>query len=516
MTAGLATAASGRELVPGDPEEVEALAARLAVLGDGLSEAAARLVDLDDGDWQGPASEAFGRAMGDQPERYARAGQAFATATVALCRFADVLRDAQADADRALEWWGEAELATGSWQRAWHSYDAEVARRQASADPAVVAGGVDLARPSSVDPGAEWRDRAVSMAGAASARVDDEARSTAAALAEAEQGAPDQPGFWSSLWGGIGEFAGGLWASTGGAVLESVGAALDDPGGFVSDFRETLYDHLAFWNRDSFRHTWAETGKDLVAWDDWVAGNPARALGRITGTVVLGLGAGKVVLRLLRGRGRADGASKKPSQRTPEQNRQHVERFDDAPAYERIHRTKKSDRHILGGEGHGNGGHRAGTGFPDKTEFPDDWSDQRILDAVDRATQNPVDRWGRRDFSNGNTNFNYPGRADGLKITVVVDQNGRVVTAAPNPGQPGVYRNPVEPKTPPDGASRPVWTRQDGTGADGYWTWKGPGGDPLYTDRGGWPLPLDDNGVPVPPQIPALPPPPIPPAGSEG
>ena len=510
MTAGVATAASGRELVPGDPDEVEALGARLAVLGDGMSEAAARLVDLDDGDWQGAASEAFRRTLGDQPHRYARAGALFMAATVAQRRFADVLREAQADADRAIELCREAETATASWQSAWSSCDAEVARRQSSTDPAVVASSADVARPSAADPGAEGRDRAISMANAAIARVDDEAGATAAVLAEAEEGAPDSPSFWSSVWGGVGDFAGGLWDSTGGAFFETVGAALEDFDGFVGDVWDNFYDHVGVWNWDTFRHTWQETGKDLVAWDDWAAGNPLRAIGRIVGNVVLGLGVGRVVLRLLRRRG-GKGDGDKPAERTPEQNRQDRQRFDDAPGYDQIHRTAGSDTHILSGKGHGNGGHRAGTGFPGKTEFPDGWSDQRILDAVDGAAQNPVDDWQRRDFSNGNTNFDYPGEVDGVRVTVVIDQNGRVVSAFPEQGQPGIYENPRAPTAPPE-ASRPVWTREDAaTGADGYWTWKGPEGRPLHTDRNGQPLQLGDEGQPVPPPDLIAPPPTFPP-----
>ncbi len=274
MTADLGTAASGRELIPGDPDEVEALAARLAALGEGLSEAAARLVDLDDGGWRGPAAEAFRATLGDQPQRYAVAGEAFADATAALRRYAGVVSDAQAEAQRALQWWQEAEAATAGWERAWALHDAE------------------------------WRQRTLSTLDAASAAVDDEAAIAAAALAAAEEGAPDEPGFRSRLWAGLSGFAGGLWASTGGAVVEIVGAVLDDPGGFVSDAWDNAVDHLNVFDWDTFADTWAETGKDLVAWDDWAAGNPARALGRIAGNVLLGAGAGKIVTRLLRRRGR--------------------------------------------------------------------------------------------------------------------------------------------------------------------------------------------------------------------
>ncbi|MBW3612052.1 MAG: EndoU domain-containing protein, partial [Actinobacteria bacterium] len=414
MSATLATAASGRELIPGDPDEVEALAARLAALGEGLSEAAARLVDLDDGGWRGPAAEAFRATLGDQPQRYAVAGEAFAAATVALRRYAGVVSDAQAEGDRAIEWWREGEAATGAWERAWSSHDAEVARRRASTELAIVAGAADLLRPSLVDPGAEWRQRALSTLDAATAAVDHEAAATATALAAAEQGAPSEPSFWSRLWAGLSGFADGLWASTGGAGLEIVGAVLDDPGGFVSDAWDNAVDHLNVFDWDTFADTWAETGKDLVAWDDWAAGNPARALGRIAGNVVMGAGTGKVALRLLRGRkhqggGRPSRDVREAIERTPEENRRLIERFDDAPAYERIFRDDRSDRHILGGEGKGKGGHRARTGRPGKHEFPEAWSDQRILDAVDTAAQNPVREWRRKDFPNGNTNFSYVG-----------------------------------------------------------------------------------------------------------
>ncbi len=87
-------------------------------------------------------------------------------------------------------------------------------------------------------------------------------------------------------------------------MVEIVGAVLDDPGGFVSDAWDNAVDHLNVFDWDTFADTWAETGKDLVAWDDWAAGNPARALGRIAGNVLLGAGAGKIVTRLLRRRGR--------------------------------------------------------------------------------------------------------------------------------------------------------------------------------------------------------------------
>ncbi len=92
--------------------------------------------------------------------------------------------------------------------------------------------------------------------------------------------------------------------------------------------------------------------------------------------------------------------------------------------------------HILNGDNTG-GGHRAGTGRPGKSEFPDTWSDGKILDEISKVAKNGIiDR-----------NAGRPGEVikvgvvDGVEIEVVVKQDGFVMSVWPVSG-PGVVVNP--------------------------------------------------------------------------
>jgi hypothetical protein len=90
-------------------------------------------------------------------------------------------------------------------------------------------------------------------------------------------------------------------------------------------------------------------------------------------------------------------------------------------------------KHILDGDKTG-GGHRAGTGNPGKSEFPSSWSDDKIKGEVSDVATDPSSsrapgRGGREIVS---------GTRDGIDIEVVVDPNGRIITAYPT----NVPRNP--------------------------------------------------------------------------
>ncbi|MCA1673923.1 MAG: EndoU domain-containing protein, partial [Actinobacteria bacterium] len=164
-------------------------------------------------------------------------------------------------------------------------------------------------------------------------------------------------------------------------------------------------------------------------------------------------------------------------------------------------------RHILGGDGRSNGGHRPGTGYPGKTEFPDGWTDDRILDTVDDAAQNPVSAMTERrtptsaKHPQGRAQYSYVGEANGLQVRIVLDDQGRVASAHPLEGQPGTFTNPdLPPGLTPD--KRPVYIRPDGkTGNPGHWTYKKPDGSPAYVGESGQPMrrPRDSPPVPVPP-----------------
>ncbi|MEJ6395811.1 EndoU domain-containing protein [Gymnodinialimonas sp. 2305UL16-5] len=97
-------------------------------------------------------------------------------------------------------------------------------------------------------------------------------------------------------------------------------------------------------------------------------------------------------------------------------------------------------RHTLDGDP-GNirgGGHRYGTGRPRKTEFPESWTDQKILDAIrDIATGTDVALEGSREPGQ----VYIEGFVDGVEIRVVVSPEGHVLSAYPLEG-PLVVRNP--------------------------------------------------------------------------
>ena len=86
--------------------------------------------------------------------------------------------------------------------------------------------------------------------------------------------------------------------------------------------------------------------------------------------------------------------------------------------------------HILDGEvrpdGSYSGGHRPGTGYPGKSEFPKGWSDERILHEISDVATDPA---AVRTLQGPNTQI-VTGTRGGVEIKVVV-RNGRIVTGYP-------------------------------------------------------------------------------------
>jgi hypothetical protein len=484
----LAIARSGRDLLPGDPEVLDGLVAQFGALGTGLADAVSQLGRLDAGAWIGPAADAFGRLIADEPARYGRAAESFATAAAAVRAYADALRRAQTAADRAIAEWQEAESRSTDWRAARQS------------DPTLTA-----------DPGDAGRHAAERLILAARVDLDAEAQALAAILNRAGEDAPDGPGLWGSLWEGFSDFWEGAWDATLGGLVALI-ADLDDPLALIDDAWDNLYDHFAAWNWSAFLETWEDDFQDFVAWEEWDRGDWERALGSIAGEVALILataGIGRVALRILRRRhdipgdadGDGDGTGGGSDRLTPDQARQRHPVPASVGSYERIHRTAGSDRHILGGDGYSNGGHRAGTGFPENTEFPEGWSDQQILDTVDQAVQNPEQAWQMRETDGRRIQYSTIGEANGLRVRIAISDQGRIVSAYPLEGQPGVYINPASPPSPP-GGSRPIWTREAPDGwLDGYWTWRTASGTPVFTDGSGQLLLLDARGRPILPTV---------------
>jgi hypothetical protein len=93
-------------------------------------------------------------------------------------------------------------------------------------------------------------------------------------------------------------------------------------------------------------------------------------------------------------------------------------------------------RHVLDGDATG-GGHRHGTGSPGKTEFPANWDDDKINDAINAVAREPDtvhQQWNGR--------WNATGEVDQVKLTVIIKPAGDIWTAWPDENSPGVVRNP--------------------------------------------------------------------------
>lgn len=81
--------------------------------------------------------------------------------------------------------------------------------------------------------------------------------------------------------------------------------------------------------------------------------------------------------------------------------------------------------HILEGDATG-GGHRHGGGSPGKSEFPSDWSDDKIIEEVESVANDPASR--RTVQPNGRSRVE--GTRDGVDIRVIIDTDGVSIRTA--------------------------------------------------------------------------------------
>ena len=131
---GVTPGADPAELIPGDPDGVEQVAARLARVAGSASDAAGTLHTLDTDGWTGEAAELYRGAVGDVPERLTRAAEAFGTAAQALRDYARALRDARSTATSAVRMVERSTPETAAADR--QSADVLLARATADVDAA--------------------------------------------------------------------------------------------------------------------------------------------------------------------------------------------------------------------------------------------------------------------------------------------------------------------------------------------------------------------------------------------
>lgn len=96
--------------------------------------------------------------------------------------------------------------------------------------------------------------------------------------------------------------------------------------------------------------------------------------------------------------------------------------------------------HILDGDGDGeSGGHRWDSAIPDKTKFPREWDDDRIIREISGVALRPD----KTPAARRRGGWVCEGTRDGVTIEVVINRDGRVWTGYPLRGR-GVERNPGE------------------------------------------------------------------------
>jgi hypothetical protein len=113
----------------------------------------------------------------------------------------------------------------------------------------------------------------------------------------------------------------------------------------------------------------------------------------------------------------------------------------DHPPLDALRVTPERSKHILDGDATDSGGHRHGTGNPGKTEFPASWDDKKIIDTILDVSRRPDESPIYQDW---NKRWLALGKRDDVEVVVVIAGDGRVWSAWPRFGGPGVVRNPKE------------------------------------------------------------------------
>ena len=110
------------------------------------------------------------------------------------------------------------------------------------------------------------------------------------------------------------------------------------------------------------------------------------------------------------------------------------------PPLDSLRVSPERAKHILDGDSHG-GGHRHGTGRPGKTEFPANWSDEKITDTLLDVANRPDQQPKHQEWKN---NWVARGTRDDVEVVAVIAGDGQIWSGWPKAGGPGVVKNPKE------------------------------------------------------------------------
>jgi hypothetical protein len=283
---------------------LDLLHSKLVTFSGGMSGAAGKLRSIKSGEWVGGGGNAFRGLISDQPPKFDTAGTSFSRAHVALSSYTRVLRDAQADAVKAVHLHGQGESATSTWNSHVTSYNTAVHTAKQNAAPGKDPAPVSMPRPAATDPGASQKAAAQQLLSDARGRVDSEAKRLHGEVHSAADDAPKKPGLLHRALhaiGGVFTFAGhavegigeGVWGMAKG-VWALTGAAVTNPKQFAQSWKGigTLVD---VFQPSKMGQAWKAFGKGFVNWDEW-SKDPGRAFGETLANVgALALGGESLV-----------------------------------------------------------------------------------------------------------------------------------------------------------------------------------------------------------------------------
>lgn len=266
-----------KALIPGNPaavfENARVLGARAnsaATVGDALKR-------IDTGSWTGQASDRFHEDHQTEVPRWLQAGDSLDNAAQMLDGYASTLSWAQGQAAEAIAKWQQGDAAT---QRAAAAHDRAVSEAQAQTQANAQRGDPTVVQPPPfVDPGEAQRREARGILDRARQQLAAEGDRCAEALRVEASLAPQDSRKQADA-----NFYGGIGDSISGAG-EALWTAITDPAETVVAMAHNIAHPV-------------DTFKEVVAWDDWANGHGDRALGKITGGLLL-FGAGKVAKGLL-------------------------------------------------------------------------------------------------------------------------------------------------------------------------------------------------------------------------
>ena len=279
---GLVVGASPTQLVPGDPDAVEELAARLGGLAGGMATSVSRLGGLDTGQWQGQAAGDFERTLGEIPSHLRQVGNDLADAAGGLRSYATVLRDGQGAAARAL-----ALYESGRRRRAAAAAVASGASGRGPLGAGLLLGagpgGGCRLDDGAYGPGADEIRQAEALLEAARGDLASAARRLAASLRSRAANVPKPVSMWAVPRHQSWEFLKGLGDSVRHTVVSLQKNALWMACPPLAATRQAL--QFAQTASSSLQHP-KEAGKAAIYWDMWQH-HPAKAASELTPDVAL-------------------------------------------------------------------------------------------------------------------------------------------------------------------------------------------------------------------------------------